>query len=71
MIMHIHHIVHEENRPFSYLDFIRFEIDGQQYEMAHGTIQKLYLPLDERGIGRDSCTSQVLHSIHLEELNLV
>jgi hypothetical protein len=39
MITHIHHLVHEEHRPFSYLDFIRFEVDGQKYKMTHGTFR--------------------------------
>lgn len=39
MMMHIHHLVHDEQRPFSYLDFLRFEVDGQEYKMAHGTFR--------------------------------
>ena len=33
MMKHISYIVHEEHRPFSYRDFLRFEVDGKEYEM--------------------------------------
>jgi hypothetical protein len=39
MMKHIAYIVFEEGRPFSYQDFLRFEIDGKQYEMQHGTFR--------------------------------
>jgi hypothetical protein len=37
--MHIHHIVHEEYRPFSYLDFLEFKINEQEFKMTHGTFR--------------------------------
>ena len=43
MLTHIHHLVHVEQRLFSYLDFIRFEVDGQEYKIAHGTFRN-YIP---------------------------
>jgi hypothetical protein len=36
---HIAHIVLEEHRPFSYLDFLQFEVDGKEYRMQHGTFR--------------------------------
>jgi hypothetical protein len=39
MVEHIYHIVHDEQRPFSYRDFMKFEVEGQEYKMAHGTFR--------------------------------
>ncbi|MBV9176187.1 MAG: hypothetical protein JO297_04040 [Nitrososphaeraceae archaeon] len=39
MMKHISHIVHEEHRPFSYQDFLRFTVDEKEYETAHGTFR--------------------------------
>jgi len=36
---YISHIVLEEHRPFSYRDFLRFEVDGKEYRMQHGTFR--------------------------------
>ena len=36
---YISHIVLEEHRPFSYQDFLRFEVDGKEYRMQHGTFR--------------------------------
>jgi hypothetical protein len=39
MMKHISNIVLEEHRPFSYRDFLRFEVDGKEYRMQHGTFR--------------------------------
>ena len=39
MMQHISYIVFTEKRPFSYLDFLRFEIGGKEYGMTHGTFR--------------------------------
>ena len=39
MVLHIHHIVHEQCRPFSYLDFLEFKINEQEFKMTHGTFR--------------------------------
>lgn len=36
---YISHIVLEDHRPFSYQDFLRFEVDGKEYRMQHGTFR--------------------------------
>jgi hypothetical protein len=36
---YISHIVLEDHRPFSYRDFLRFEVDGNEYRMQHGTFR--------------------------------
>jgi hypothetical protein len=39
MMKYISHIVLEDHRPFSYRDFLRFEVDGKEYRMQHGTFR--------------------------------
>jgi hypothetical protein len=37
--MHIYYLVHDEQRPFSYLDFMKFEVNGREFKMSHGTFR--------------------------------
>jgi hypothetical protein len=39
MRKHIEYIVCTERRPFSYIDFLTFEVDQQRYKMSHGTFR--------------------------------
>jgi hypothetical protein len=39
MRKHIAYIALTENRPFSYIDFLSFEVDQQHYKMSHGTFR--------------------------------
>jgi hypothetical protein len=39
MRKHIEYIVCTERRPFSYIDFLTFEVDQQHYRMSHGTFR--------------------------------
>jgi hypothetical protein len=39
--MHIRHIVHEEYRPFSYLDCLAFTIKEKEFKMTHGTFRNI------------------------------
>jgi len=39
MMKYISHIVLEDHRPFSYRDFLQFEVDGNEYRMQHGTFR--------------------------------
>jgi hypothetical protein len=39
MDKHMNNIVFEEHRPFSFLDFQRFEVDGKVHTMVNGTIR--------------------------------
>ena len=39
MKVHMQKIVRGEKRPFSYLDFLEFEVDGKRYSMTHGTFR--------------------------------
>lgn len=59
MIMHIHHLVHDKQRPFSYLDFIRFEVDGHDYRMAHGTFRNNVSVLMKEGLVEVSYKSNI------------
>ena len=36
---HVAYIVLSIGRPFTYLDLLRFEVDGEIYEMSHGTFR--------------------------------
>jgi hypothetical protein len=36
---HILHIVLEENRPFSYIDCLCFNVNGKEYNLRHGTFR--------------------------------
>ena len=36
---HMAYLVFAENRPFSYADFLRFEVDEKEYSMTHGTFR--------------------------------
>ena len=39
MRKHIEYIVCTERRPFSFVDFLTFEVDQQHYKMSHGTFR--------------------------------
>ena len=39
MKVRMQRIVRGENRPFCYLDFLEFEVDGIRYSMTHGTFR--------------------------------
>jgi hypothetical protein len=39
MLKHMRHIVTNEHRPFSYLDFLAFEVEGHGYHLSHGTFR--------------------------------
>ena len=43
MLKHMKKIVYEENRPFSFLDFMKFNADGKSYSAQHGTIRNKFL----------------------------
>jgi hypothetical protein len=49
MEKHMVSIVHCENRPFSYRDFMTFEIDGKEYRMTHGTFRNKISRLKKAG----------------------
>ncbi len=46
---HIAFIVLSLNRPFSYLDFTKFEVNGQIYTMKHGTFRNKITKLMKKG----------------------
>ncbi|MGH9977734.1 MAG: hypothetical protein ACRD8Z_18150 [Nitrososphaeraceae archaeon] len=59
MIKHIHHIVYEEHRSFSYIDFIKFEVDGKEYKIAHGTFRNNVSSLMKEGLVEVSYKSNI------------
>jgi len=44
------YIVLVESRPFSYMDFEKFEVDGKVYSVAHGTCRNTFSFLVKIGI---------------------
>lgn len=50
MLAHMAFIVSSEGRPFSYRDFLRFEVNGNEYGMGHGTFRNKISKLIKIGI---------------------
>lgn len=48
MLHRINEIVNQENRPFSVLDFRKFEVDGQEYGMRYGTYRNYIVILKKK-----------------------
>ena len=59
MILHIHHLVHDEQRPFSYLDFVKFEVDNHEFKMTHGTFRNIISRLVQEGLVEVSYKSNI------------
>jgi hypothetical protein len=50
MLKHMKYIMHKEHRPFSYLDFLYFEVEGREYSMTHGTFRNKISKLRGSGL---------------------
>jgi hypothetical protein len=50
MLNHIKHIIFAEKRPFSYLDFGSFRVQGKEYNLKHGTFRNKISRLVRDGI---------------------
>lgn len=50
MVMHMKYLVLQEHRPFSYTDFMRFEVNGKEYNIAHGTFRNNISRLIKEGL---------------------
>ena len=50
MLQRMRQVVFEESQPFSYLDFIDFEVNGNHYHMEHGTFRNKIMNLRRDGI---------------------
>ena len=48
MLKHIQYIVNNEYRPFSYMDLLHFEVDGQSYNPSPGTIRNKFSNLTKK-----------------------
>jgi hypothetical protein len=59
MLMHIYYLVHDEQMPFSYLDFMRFEVNGQEFKMSHGTFRNKISCLMKEGLVEVSYKSHI------------
>jgi hypothetical protein len=49
MEKHMAQIVYTENKPFSYRDFLFFEVEGKEYRMSHGTFRNKIATLRRSG----------------------
>jgi hypothetical protein len=47
---HMAYIVFNERRPFSYRDFLHFEVGGKEYSMVHGTFRNKISKLIKAGV---------------------
>jgi hypothetical protein len=59
MIMHIHYLVYDERKPFSYLDFMNFEVGGHEFKMSHGTFRNSISRLVREGLVEISYRSNI------------
>lgn len=59
MIMHIYHLVHDERRPFTYLDFMKFKVDELEFKMSHGTFRNNISSLMKEGLVEVSYKSHI------------
>ena len=50
MLEHMAYIVLVERRPFSFKDFFRFEVNGKEYNMKHGTFRNKISKLNKNGV---------------------
>jgi hypothetical protein len=50
MLEHMAYIVFVEKRSFSFKDFLRFEVNGKEYKMEHGTFRNKISKLNKKGI---------------------
>jgi hypothetical protein len=59
MLQHMKHIVLQEKRPFSYLDFRAFKVEGQEHGMKHGTFRNKISELIRYGVAEPDYRSNV------------
>ena len=61
---HMAFIVFHEKRPFSYKDFLKFEVDGKIYGMKHGTFRNKMTKLRKKGeVERLCCSPQAFYTL--------
>src|SRR5918996_4087796 len=59
MIIHMHYLVYDEQRPFSYVDFMKFEVDEKKFRMSHGTFRNNISCLMKEGLVEVSYKSHI------------
>jgi hypothetical protein len=71
MLNHMKYIIFDEMRPFSYLDFQSFRVQGEEYSMKHGTFRNKISRLVRDGIAeleyRSSVAFYTLKGINFEK----
>jgi hypothetical protein len=59
MLSHIQHIIFVEMRPFSYLDFRNFKVQGEEYNMKHVTFRNKISKFARDGIAEVDYKSNI------------
>lgn len=59
MEKHMTYLVHSMNRPFSYRDFMVFEVDEKEYRMSHGTFRNKISRLKKAGLVELACIAGI------------
>jgi hypothetical protein len=59
MLNHMKRIIYAEKRPFSYLDFGSFKVQGEEYGMEHGTFRNKISKLARDGVAQLEYKSNV------------
>ncbi|MGA8844106.1 MAG: hypothetical protein WB511_11030 [Nitrososphaeraceae archaeon] len=62
---HMAYLVFSEKRPFSYIDFLQFEVDGKIYGMKHGTFRNKITKLRKKGeVERLYCSPRGFYTLN-------
>jgi hypothetical protein len=59
MVKHMTYLVYTEKRPFSYRDFMQFEVDGKQHTMTHRTFRNKISDFIKKGIAEVEYKSSI------------
>lgn len=63
MMQHMNYLVFIEKRPFSYHDFLSFEINEKEYTRKHGTFRNKVSQLIKAGIDLESFSTLAFYNI--------
>ena len=71
MLRHMAYNVQVEHRPFSYLDFETFEVDGRNYSVSHGTCRNKFSKFIKMGLIQLEYNSKISHSTLSKDITFV
>ncbi len=55
----MHYLVYDEQRPVSYIDFMKFEVDEKKFRMSHGTFRNYISCLIKEGLAEVAYKSNI------------